>query len=187
MKVPFYEFIQIMSPSSSVQVLIQEDKFDYLKNPSLDFQNSFCFGFLWSPSNAEWQNWRVPIFLRFNLVKNSVILLGKSFWPTEMLWENNCSSSRQKSENFQIASMLNPQLIRNSTLPNLVKMKYPPFYEINWWVRKWLCAWRNFKIIFSTSVHIPFWPGKVRLNFSSIQTKVRTILETKYFLILPNG
>ena len=69
-KVPFFEFIQKMcqAPSSSVQVLIWEDKLDYLKNPSQDFKNYFCFGFLWSPSNAEWQNWRVPIFLRFNLV-----------------------------------------------------------------------------------------------------------------------
>jgi hypothetical protein len=27
-----------------------------LKNPSLDFKNYFCFGFLRIPSNAEWQN-----------------------------------------------------------------------------------------------------------------------------------
>ena len=43
-KVPFSDFIQKMSeaPSSSVQVLIWEDKLDYLKNPSQDFKNYFC-------------------------------------------------------------------------------------------------------------------------------------------------
>ena len=48
MKVPFYEFIKNMSqaPSSSVQVLIREDKLDYLKNPSLDFKKYFFLGFL---------------------------------------------------------------------------------------------------------------------------------------------
>ena len=46
-KVPFFDFIQKMSqaPSSSVQVLVWEDKLDYLKNPSQDFKNYFC---LWS-------------------------------------------------------------------------------------------------------------------------------------------
>ena len=40
-KVPFFDFIQKMyqAPSSSVQVLIWEDKLDYLKNPSQDFKN----------------------------------------------------------------------------------------------------------------------------------------------------
>ena len=48
MKVPFSDFIQKMSQalSSSVQVLIWEDKLDYLKNPSQDFKNYFCLGFL---------------------------------------------------------------------------------------------------------------------------------------------
>ena len=47
-KVPFFYFIQIMSQalSSPVQVLIWEDKLDYLKNPSQDFKKSFCLGFL---------------------------------------------------------------------------------------------------------------------------------------------
>ena len=47
MKVPFFDFIQKMSQaqSSSVQVLISENKLDYLNNPSQDFKNSFC---LWS-------------------------------------------------------------------------------------------------------------------------------------------
>ena len=58
MKVPFSDFIQKMSRalSSSVQVLIWEDKLDYLKNPSQDFKNSFCLGFLWISSNAGRQN-----------------------------------------------------------------------------------------------------------------------------------
>ena len=40
-KVPFFDFIQKMyqAPSSSVQVLIWEDKLDYLKNHSQDFKN----------------------------------------------------------------------------------------------------------------------------------------------------
>ena len=70
-KVPFFNFIQKMSQalSSSVQVLIWEDKLDYLNNPSQDFKNSFCLWFLWIFSNAGRQNWRGPVFLRFNLVK----------------------------------------------------------------------------------------------------------------------
>ena len=57
-KVPFFDFIQKMSqaPSSSVQVLIWEDKLDYLNNPSQDFKNSFCLWFLWISSNAGRQN-----------------------------------------------------------------------------------------------------------------------------------
>ena len=34
------------APSSSIEVLIREDKLDYLNNPSQDFKNSFCLGFL---------------------------------------------------------------------------------------------------------------------------------------------
>ena len=57
---------------SFVQVLFQVDeldKLDYLKNPSLDLKNSFCFEFLWIPSNAGRQNLKVPFFLGFNLMK----------------------------------------------------------------------------------------------------------------------
>ena len=45
-KVPFFNFIQKMyqAPSSSVQVLIWEDKLDYLNNPSQDFKNYFVYG-----------------------------------------------------------------------------------------------------------------------------------------------
>ena len=71
MKVPFSDFSQKMSqdPSSSVQLLIWEDKLDYLKNPSQDFKNSFCLGFLWIPKKTGRQNWRGPIFLRFDLIE----------------------------------------------------------------------------------------------------------------------
>ena len=53
-KVPFIDFIQKMSQalSSTVQVLIWEDKLDYLNNPSQDFKNSFCLWFLWIFSDA---------------------------------------------------------------------------------------------------------------------------------------
>ena len=46
MKVPFSDFIQKMSqaPASSFQVLIWEDKLDYLNNPSQDFKNFFFHG-----------------------------------------------------------------------------------------------------------------------------------------------
>ena len=58
MLVPLIDFIQKMSqaPSSSVHVLIWEDKLDYLKNPPQDFKNSFCLWFLWISSNAGRQN-----------------------------------------------------------------------------------------------------------------------------------
>ena len=57
-KVPFFDFIQKISlaPSSSVQVLIWEDKLDYLNNPSQDFKKSFCLWFLWIFNNAGRQN-----------------------------------------------------------------------------------------------------------------------------------
>ena len=57
-KVPFFDLIQKMSqaPSSSIQVLIWEDKLEYLKNTSQDFKNYFCFWFLWISSNAGRQN-----------------------------------------------------------------------------------------------------------------------------------
>ena len=57
-KVPFFDFIQKMSqaPSSSGQVLIWEDKLDYLNNPSQDFKNFFCLCFFWIFSNAGRQN-----------------------------------------------------------------------------------------------------------------------------------
>ena len=40
-----------------------------LKNPSLDLKISFCFMFLWTPSNAGSKNLKVPFFLGLNLVK----------------------------------------------------------------------------------------------------------------------
>ena len=55
-KVPFSDFIQKMSQAlfSSVQVIIWEDKLDYLKNPSKDLKKFFWF--LWVPSNIGRQN-----------------------------------------------------------------------------------------------------------------------------------
>ena len=50
--------------SSSFQVLIWEDKLDYLKNPSLDFKNHFFLGFLWIPSNAGWHWFNLGIWYR---------------------------------------------------------------------------------------------------------------------------
>ena len=57
-EVLFFDFNQKMSqaPSSSIQVLIWEDKLDYLNNTSQDFKNSFCLWFLWIFSNAGRQN-----------------------------------------------------------------------------------------------------------------------------------
>ena len=68
---PCFDFIPKISqaPSSSVQVLIWEDELDYFKNPSQDFKNSSCLGFLWIPKKTGSQNWRGPIFWRFNLIK----------------------------------------------------------------------------------------------------------------------
>ena len=63
------EWFSPKSVPSSVQVLFKVDKLDYIKNPLLDLKNSFCFEFLWIPSNAGRQNQKVPFFLGFNLMK----------------------------------------------------------------------------------------------------------------------
>ena len=55
--------------SGSVHVLIQVHKWDYFKNPSQELKISFSLGFLWIPKKTGQHNWRGPIFLRFNLVK----------------------------------------------------------------------------------------------------------------------
>ena len=54
LKVPFYDYTQALS--SSVQVLIWEDKLDYLNNPSKNFKNSACLWFLWISSIAGRQD-----------------------------------------------------------------------------------------------------------------------------------
>ena len=44
-----------------------------------------------------------------------------------------------------------------------------------------LCAWRDFKKIFvvnETFTHIPFWPGKLRLNKRAIVCFVVTLAES---------
>ena len=71
MKVPFCDFIQNLSqaPSKCLSKWIKVDKWDYFKNPSQELKISFCLGFLWIPKKTGRQNWRGPIFLRFNLVK----------------------------------------------------------------------------------------------------------------------
>ena len=63
----------------SVQVLIQVDKWDYLKNPSHELKNSFCLGFLCIPRKAGRQNWRGPIFLRFDLIEQCDSVLVQYF------------------------------------------------------------------------------------------------------------
>ena len=63
-KVPFFDFIQKMSQalSSSVQLVIWEDKLDYLNNPSQDFKNSFCLWFLWILAMLEGKTGEGPFF-----------------------------------------------------------------------------------------------------------------------------
>ena len=58
MKVPFSDFIQKMSqaPSMCLSEHKSGDEFDYLKNPSRNFKNSFCSRVLWIPSNDGWPN-----------------------------------------------------------------------------------------------------------------------------------
>ena len=70
-KVPFREFIQNMSQALSMcsSKWINVDKWDYLKNPLRKFKNSFCLGFLWIPWKTGRQNWRGPVFLKFDLIK----------------------------------------------------------------------------------------------------------------------
>ena len=48
-KVPFYDFIQnvFQAPSMCISMWIKVNKWNYLKNPSQEFKNSFCFRFLW--------------------------------------------------------------------------------------------------------------------------------------------
>ena len=47
-KVPFYDFIQNVSqaPSMCISMWIRVNKWNYLKNPSQESKNSFCFRFL---------------------------------------------------------------------------------------------------------------------------------------------
>ena len=47
-KVPFYDFIQnvFQAPSMCISMWIRVNKWNYLKNPSRESKNSFCFRFL---------------------------------------------------------------------------------------------------------------------------------------------
>ena len=49
------------------------DKWDYFNNPSQEFERYFCLRFLWILSKTGLQNWRSPIFLRFNLIKKKTV------------------------------------------------------------------------------------------------------------------
>ena len=70
-KVPFRDFIQKMSQALSkcLSKWIKMDKWNYLKNPSSDLENSFCLRFLWIPRKTGRQDWRGPIFLGFDLIE----------------------------------------------------------------------------------------------------------------------
>ena len=68
---PFCNFIKNLSQALSkcLSNWIKVNKQDYFTNTSQEFRNYFCLGFLWISRKTGWQNWRGPIFLRFNLVK----------------------------------------------------------------------------------------------------------------------
>ena len=83
MKVPLFDFIQEIFPalSSSVQVLIWENRLDYIKNPSQDFKNSFCLGLLGIPRKTGGQNWRGPIFFKVQSDRITVWFVSEPlFW-----------------------------------------------------------------------------------------------------------
>ena len=73
MNVPLFFFIQKMSRalSSFVQVVIWEDKLDYLKNPSKDIKNYFGIVFLWIPINAATLEGKVRNHVKLMQVINS--------------------------------------------------------------------------------------------------------------------
>ena len=64
MKVPFSDFIHDMSqaPSKVLSKWIKVDKWDYLKYPSEEFDNSFCEGSYESLQRLEGKNRKVPFF-----------------------------------------------------------------------------------------------------------------------------
>ena len=45
----------------------------FLKKDSRDLKNSFYLGFLWIPSKPEKQNWKVPFFWVFIIVKKQCV------------------------------------------------------------------------------------------------------------------
>ena len=58
-----------------------------IKNPFLNLKKSFCFEFLWIPSNAGMQNWKGPFLVWFNLMNyqcvrlfHSLATLKTKFW-----------------------------------------------------------------------------------------------------------
>ena len=72
-----------MSPtlSSSIKVLLWEEKLDYLNNPSQDFKNYFCLGFLRIPSNAMLEDKiRVTPFFKVQSSKITVCMASTFFY-----------------------------------------------------------------------------------------------------------
>ena len=61
-----------------------------IKNPSLNLKNSFCFEFLWIPSNAGRHNWKGPFFIGFNLINqqcvNPISTRGDRLCPPNYYW-----------------------------------------------------------------------------------------------------
>ena len=64
-KVPFYDFIQnvFQAPSMCIPMWIRVNKWNYLKNPSRDSKNSFCFRFLRIFKKTGKQDYKVFILL----------------------------------------------------------------------------------------------------------------------------
>ena len=86
---PLCDIIQNVSqaPFKCLSKWIKVDKWDYFANPSQEFKNYFCWGFLWIPTKTWRQNWRRPIFSRFNLVKYKCVIQisyhPNCFWIAE--------------------------------------------------------------------------------------------------------
>ena len=98
-KMTFREFIQNMSKTLSkcLSKWIKVDKWDYLKNPSQELKSSFCLGFLWIPKKTGRQNWRGPIFLRFNLVKLQCEQWAAEVGATKPKTLKSCIKCKKKS------------------------------------------------------------------------------------------
>ena len=71
MKASFSEFIQNLSQaqSKSLSKWIKVDKWDYLQNPLRELKKIFLFRVPRIPRKTGKQNWRGPIFLRFDLIE----------------------------------------------------------------------------------------------------------------------
>ena len=76
MKVPFCDFIQNLpqAPSICISMWIKVNKWNYLKNPSQESKNYFCFRFLWISKKTGRQTWNNI----FNFLKNK-----NKFWKKQ--------------------------------------------------------------------------------------------------------